>query len=633
MSVPGGYAISSWADLLITGDRLILNTPNKEAVTQKGKCNLTIKDCTVEATGMYGVRGSSTEDDRGGLIVDNATLRAQGSGGSILDLTDITLTRCAITSPLGAEVATNGTRGKAVMRNGGVEQTLVAIEPIPSYGIYIAGTEITAANAGAINNTNFPNLGLERGTISYDHTTKTITLDKVKANVSDDLENFLYITSEAENAEYKLNILGTSINEIYARSGVIHTARNLTVTGAWLKATSDSRTFVVGENSTLTLKDANHIEIESGSGGISGYSGTDGQKLIIDNTMVMITGQLDYGAIFGLQDITIRNCHLTFPAGATVATNGTQGKAVMKDGEVVKSKVIISSGYGIYIADTELTPANVSAINNTNFPRLGLNRGIISYDHATATLTLNNVTANVNGTQFLFVDGQYYKRGYKLNLVGTNEVNIISGAKEAILTDNGLTITGSSIKLDAPNEAAISLGIGSELWIENATVEATGKWGIRAFYDGTDWERLVINNSTVKATGREGSILKLWDITLARCVITAPQGAVVDNNGSEGMAVMKDGQVVKSQVVIQAEGTGISTPLTESLSLYPNPANDYVIIETDVIGSDVTLTDLTGRTVLTATATAATTTLNIAHLSAGTYTVRVGDKVGKVVKK
>ncbi|HQC04522.1 MAG TPA: hypothetical protein PLB75_03450, partial [Paludibacteraceae bacterium] len=32
-----------------------------------------------------------------------------------------------------------------------------------NYGIQIAGTELTSTNAGAINNTNFPNLGLASG--------------------------------------------------------------------------------------------------------------------------------------------------------------------------------------------------------------------------------------------------------------------------------------------------------------------------------------------------------------------------------------------------------------------------------------------------------------------------------------
>ncbi len=79
--------------------------------------------------------------------------------------------------------------------------------------------------------------------------------------------------------------------------------------------------------------------------------------------------------------------------------------------------------------------------------------------------------------------------------------------------------------------------------------------------------------------------------------------------------------------------TGIGEVASVALTLYPNPATDILTIETKAIGAAITITDLTGRTVMTATATDGNTTLRISHLSAGTYMVRVGDKVGKVVKR
>ncbi len=78
---------------------------------------------------------------------------------------------------------------------------------------------------------------------------------------------------------------------------------------------------------------------------------------------------------------------------------------------------------------------------------------------------------------------------------------------------------------------------------------------------------------------------------------------------------------------------GIAEVTSVLLSVYPNPATDILTVETEATGAVITLTDLTGRTLLTATATAGKTTLNIAHLSAGTYMVRVGNRVGKVVKR
>ncbi len=78
---------------------------------------------------------------------------------------------------------------------------------------------------------------------------------------------------------------------------------------------------------------------------------------------------------------------------------------------------------------------------------------------------------------------------------------------------------------------------------------------------------------------------------------------------------------------------GIAEVASVPLSVYPNPATDILTVETEATGAVITLADLTGRTVMTATATAGKTTLNISELSAGTYIVRVGDRVGKVVKR
>ncbi len=69
--------------------------------------------------------------------------------------------------------------------------------------------------------------------------------------------------------------------------------------------------------------------------------------------------------------------------------------------------------------------------------------------------------------------------------------------------------------------------------------------------------------------------------------------------------------------------TGIGEVASVVLAIYPNPATDILTIETAATGSDITITDLSGRVVLTATATDGNTTLNISHLSAGTYMVRV----------
>lgn len=84
-----------------------------------------------------------------------------------------------------------------------------------------------------------------------------------------------------------------------------------------------------------------------------------------------------------------------------------------------------------------------------------------------------------------------------------------------------------------------------------------------------------------------------------------------------------------------APGTGIDHSDYTALGIYPTLAGEYITVATEVGSSpvSVTVTDLSGRTVATAIATGSKTEINISHLSAGTYIVRVGNKVGKVVKR
>jgi hypothetical protein len=83
--------------------------------------------------------------------------------------------------------------------------------------------------------------------------------------------------------------------------------------------------------------------------------------------------------------------------------------------------------------------------------------------------------------------------------------------------------------------------------------------------------------------------------------------------------------------------TGIESIAAAKLSVYPNPATDYVVIENISAGSDITVNDLSGRTVYKQTAASNKETLSVASLAKGIYfvTVQTGNNktVGKLIKK
>lgn len=289
------------------------------------------------------------------------------------------------------------------------------------------------------------------------------------------------------------------------------------------------------------------------------------------------------------------------------------------------------TGYNITIVGTELTPENAGAINNDNFPGLGLQSGSITYDFDSKTFTFDNVKINAVDGSLLYISTSADEGVYKINLVGTNEINT-SGAYAVIFSGRDVHISGSSLIANSPGAASMYIIANATLTIKGATIEAKGNWGI-AGYDGKRGEKLVIDNAKVKANGTDGSICDFQEITLTGCEVTAPEGAAVAAVESRGMAVVKDGQIVTTEVVITPINSGIFTLQTEPLSIYPNPANDYITINTEETGKDITITDLSGRVVMTATTIAGTTTLNVSQLPTGTYMVTVGNKVGKVVKE
>ncbi len=290
--------------------------------------------------------------------------------------------------------------------------------------------------------------------------------------------------------------------------------------------------------------------------------------------------------------------------------------------------------YGIRVAGVELSSDNKDAIDKANFPRLSISRGSITFDHATKTFTLRDLKAEVNEATFL--DFISLEGGYKIHLVGSNEIQVSGNRYSGIELYNNLTITGSSeSSLKIESQIPVFVDIQSTLTIKNATVELTsyGDYGITGRY-GDDGEKLIIDNSTVKAFGAKGSIANLEDITLKSCHIAYPAGAAIATNGSKGKAVMKNGQVVKEQVVIQPDGTGIDNPLAAALTLYPNPVESILHIEAEGEVRSIRIYNTYGTEVATATATKQ---IDLSHLPAGVYALRVETERGvatqRVVKR
>ena len=81
-----------------------------------------------------------------------------------------------------------------------------------------------------------------------------------------------------------------------------------------------------------------------------------------------------------------------------------------------------------------------------------------------------------------------------------------------------------------------------------------------------------------------------------------------------------------------AQNVGIDEVAEAAWNLYPNPASSVVAIDGVKGLAEVTVTDINGRAVLTQKLTQ-THTLDISHLSAGTYFVTVTTDADSAVRK
>ena len=133
--------------------------------------SLTIQSCTVNATnGSRGITGN----ENGMLTINNATITAKGTGGSITHFSSIILDSCAISEPVWARVS-KGSNTYYSVRNSvdSVITDTVKILPATVYNLHICGVQVTSLNED--NLSLIP--GVSAGTVSYNSDNKTLTLN------------------------------------------------------------------------------------------------------------------------------------------------------------------------------------------------------------------------------------------------------------------------------------------------------------------------------------------------------------------------------------------------------------------------------------------------------------------------
>ena len=492
-----------------------------------GGCPLEISNCWLEAEGAWGISANNNVAEEV-LTIRNSHVEAKGSTGSICDIANLVLEGCSITQPDGAEF---DAKNNAVVLNGEMVTDKVVI--VPSYGIKIAGVDVTALNCKDLSVID----GVD-GKISYDPETKTLTMEDVTINING-AEIIAILNRYVDGL--KIEVVGN--NTFTTNNACITIQKTSTISGSGTLRLKSSDNCGIFLPSSLTVEGVT-IYAE-GEWGISGQAfQISGNVLTICNAYVEATGSS--GSICDLQNLVLDGCSITQPEGAEF---DAQYHSVLLNDKLVTDKVVIEpDSYGFNIAGVNVTKKNckdLSVIDGVD--------GKISYNPETKTLTMEDVTINVADNSGIWNSSV---KGLKIVIVGNN---IITSSSSCIKIDKTSTISGSgTLILKSSENCGIYMKLTS-LTVEGVKLYTEGKYGVAGF-DGISGETLTLRNAYVEATGSLGSVCDLQNLVLDGCSITQPTGAAFDAN-VHGVAL--NGEVVTDKVVIEPVTNGISNITTD----------------------------------------------------------------------
>ena len=490
-----------------------------------GGCPLEISNCWLEAEGAWGISARNNVAEEV-LTIRNSHVEAKGSTGSICDIANLVLEGCSITQPDGALFST---QNNAVVLNGEMVTDKVVI--VPSYGIKIAGVDVTALNYEDLSVID----GVD-GKINYNSETKILTMEDVTINTT--VFNGIW---NKDVKGLKINLVGN--NTITSSEACISILEPSTISGSGTLRLKSSNNCGIYLPSSLAVEG---IKLYAeGEWGIAGQVfQTSGNVLTISNAYVEVTGSK--GSVGDLENLILDGCSITQPSGAEF---DAKYHSVLLNGELVTDKVVIEpDSYGFNIAGVNVTKKNckdLSVIDGVD--------GKISYNPETKTLTMEDVTINVADNSGIWNSSV---KGLKIVLVGNN---IITSSSSCIKIDKTSTISGSgTLILKSSENCGIYMKLTS-LTVEGVKLYTEGKYGVAGF-DGISGETLTLRNAYVEATGSLGSVCDLQNLVLDGCSITQPTGAAFDAN-VHGVAL--NGEVVTDKVVIESVTNGISNITTD----------------------------------------------------------------------
>lgn len=322
---------------------------NKCAVFVRG-CPLEISNCWLEVEGKWGISANDNVAEEV-LKIRNSHVEAKGTSGSICDISGLELDGCHIDIP--SKAAYDADK-KAVALNGETVKEKVVIEP-NSYGINIADKPVTTLNYKDLTSI----YGVS-GSASYDPDTKTLTLDN--ATIERNSTDGTGIVNKTVS-DFTVKLIGKNTVTADLASMVLNQTSTITGDGS-LYLTSKRFCGLDMESASVTI-DNTSLFVKGGYG-IAGFIGAESEVLTVRNSHVEAEGS-GSGSITLISNLILDNCAITQPVGAEFDADQ---RAVVLNGEVFKSKVVIEPVNNSIGTITVDVPAHKQGIYNLNGVKL-----------------------------------------------------------------------------------------------------------------------------------------------------------------------------------------------------------------------------------------------------------------------
>ena len=238
------------------------------------------------------------------------------------------------------------------------------------YGLFIAGTQVTDENRNDISN--FDGVS---GRVSYDHSSRILTLDNATITVTG--EDYA-IASNID--ELTIRVIGTCTITTSGFSPIKTEYWNTTITGGKLKLSGSDFGLYLMSRASATI---NNCDIECD--GSFGTNNSDAEITINNSNITAKSKCNDFGTICGIQKLTLNGCAITYPSDAYYSS---ELHAVTCDGnnELIGEIVITANGSG-YTGES----GNTSEADNTRRRHEYINEGLREIKHNAYDLLNSNM--------------------------------------------------------------------------------------------------------------------------------------------------------------------------------------------------------------------------------------------------